>query len=126
MKLPGSTLIKVVSILFLIFGIIALVGLLIAGAFIGLMAGASIVAIIVLPLVLVVLDIVIAIYGIKFCNDASKSMVFIILAIILIAVQVVSMVMTPAVWTSFIGLILPVLLLIGGILNKNSAKTVAS
>jgi hypothetical protein len=118
---------KVAENCFLAAGIIALIGLLAAGALLGMAGGADILAILILPIVLVVLDIVIAIFGLKFNNDGSKAMVFIILAIILIAVQVVSMVLSPAAWTSFIGLILPVLMLIGGFLNKSAAaKQVAN
>ncbi|NLT97147.1 MAG: hypothetical protein GXW96_03165 [Christensenellaceae bacterium] len=131
MDAPGKTFLKVVSILFIIFGaiavivsIIALIGATVAAALIPL-AGILIVGTIIL-LVVSVLELVLGIVGLKKCGDPSQANFFIITGIILCVLALVSLIFSIAAGgfnvTSLIGFVLPILYIVGGSMNKKAAS----
>ncbi len=128
MNAPGKGILKVVSILFIIFGAIAtllsIIGL--AGSAMlssmtygltGMLTFAMVIA-----LIASALELVMGIIGLKKCDNPSQAGFFIVTGIILCALNLISMIMYFQV-TSLIGFVLPVLFIIGGIQNKNAAST---
>ncbi len=130
MNAPGKGMLKVVSILFIVFGAIATVLSIIAVLGAGLvasLAGTSATMIVVAAILLLVssvAELVIGIMGIKKSGDPSKAMFFIVTGIILCVLTLVSMIMNFQV-TSLIGFVLPVLYIVGGAINKKAAAAPA-
>jgi hypothetical protein len=133
MEAPGKGVLKVTSILFIVFGGIAavlfLVSLIGAAALSGsmgyygyqmggLVAGAIFGAAIV-GLIACALDIVIGILGLKKCADPKQYNFFIVTGIVLSILELVSLVMNFSPM-SLIGFILPILYIYGGWQNKNA------
>ena len=143
MNAYGKGLLKVVSILFIIFGaiatvilIIGLIGYAMADS-IGGLAGIIIVTLI-LILVVSVLELIIGIVGLKKCGDPTKGRFFITTGIILCALSLVSLILSIAGGSfdvtslgiktgtlTIIGFVLPVLYIIGGSMNKKAVPPVA-
>lgn len=121
----GKGMLKVVSILFIIFGAIATVVSLIA------LLGASILAVVtvglsglltiatIIALISSAAELVIGIIGLKKCADPAQAGFFIVTGIVLCVLTLVSMIMFFQI-TSLIGFVLPVLFIVGGFMNKNS------
>ncbi len=131
----GTTMLKVVGILMIIFSAISLIGILIGG---GLTAGLADIlswtgldmsgyyVAIVVGLVGTILELVAGILGIAYCRRPEKAGIVIAFGVILVILCVVSNVVSVQIGVTFsiisviIGLILPVLYLIGGLQNKKS------
>lgn len=131
MDAPGKGMLKVVSILFIIFGGIAAIFMLIA--LFGAMAAASLlggfaiglVLLAIFGLLLAAVDIVIGIIGLKKCADPSQAGFFIVTGIVLCVLQLISLIWGIASsgfdFLSFIGFVLPILYIVGGNMNKKAA-----
>lgn len=126
MNAPGKGLLKVVSILFIVFGAIALVFSIIAllgaaalAAFDSELGGMLVVGT-VIALIASALELVIGIIGVKKSGEPSQAGFFIVTGIILCVLQLVSMILNFQV-TSLIGFVLPVLYIVGGAMNKKAA-----
>ena len=125
-KAPGSTLIMVVAILFLVFGILAAIGLAGIGALLAYAAvgGAVIVLSVILSVLMVVLEIIAGILGIRFCNNLFKADFLFKYSVVLLIVAIISLIFgivtSGVAWTSFVGLVLPILYLVGANMNKNA------
>ena len=125
MNAPGKGMLKVVSILFIIFGaiatIVSIIGLVgsawLAAATYGL-AGMFVVAM-VIALIVSVLELVIGIIGVKKAADPTQANFFIVTGIILCVLALVSMILSFQV-TSLIGFVLPILFIVGGVMNKKA------
>lgn len=130
MHAPGKSMLKVVSILYIVFGAIfallmilsLFLGSLLAslagsllGAFGGLLGGALFIVFFIPAAV----DLVIGIIGLKQCDDPSKAMFFIIVGFILGGIMLISLLMAFSVW-NLIGLVMPVLYIIGGYRNRKA------
>ncbi len=140
MNAPGTTLLKVVSILYIIcgglFALIALLSLflgsmlgtfvssLLGGYAAGLVGGAVGIILFIVFLIIAAIDLVAGIVGIKQCGDPSKATFFIVFGFILGGLSLISFITNFQVG-NLIGLIMPVLFIVGGFLNKNAAKPVA-
>lgn len=126
---PGKVLLQVVSIIFIVFGaiaiivsIIAIAGSALLTAYTGGMA-AMLIVVSVIALASGVLELIIGIMGLKKCKDPAKANFFIIWGIILCAISLISLIMSFFVafsWTSLVGFILPVLYIVGGVMNKKA------
>lgn len=135
MNAPGKTLLKVVSILYIIFGsLFALLGLLFLvlgpvigsmfGSFFGAIGGMAGFAVFFVLLIIAAIDLVAGIIGVKQCGDPSKAMFFIVFGFILGGITLISFI-TNFEPGNLIGLIMPALFVVGGFMNKNAAKPVA-
>lgn len=129
MNAPGKGLLKVVSILFIVFGAIALVVSIIA--VIGSIAAASLIGILailivasVLMLIVSALELIIGIIGLRKCGDPAQGGFFITTGIILCVLSLISLILSIAGGgfdiTSLIGFVLPVLYIVGGSMNKKA------
>jgi len=130
MNAPGKTMLKVVSILFIIFASISLIF-----SIIGLVASAALTAYIPLSAIILVatiillissaLQLVLGIIGLTRCGDPSKAGYFITTGIILCVLSFVSLILGISGGSfnffSLISFILPVLYIVGGFMNKNAA-----
>ncbi len=139
MNAPGKTLLKVVSILYIIFGALfalaallslilgSMIGALVSG-FIGnygaLVGGAVSIVLFIVFLILAAIDLVAGIVGVKQCGDPSKATFFIVFGFILGGLTLIGF-LTNFQLGNLIGLVMPVLFVVGGFLNKNAAKPVA-
>lgn len=141
MQAPGKTLLKVVSILFIVFGAIATIFSIIAIAGAAMLAsvaeelggaavGGLLIVAAIYALVLSVLDIVIGILGVSRSGKVEKAKFFINMGVLLCALAAVSMVLGIVNGgfqvISLIGFVLPVLFIIGGLQNKKAMETPAS
>ena len=139
MNAPGQTLLKVVSILYIIFGaLFALVALLslflgslltsfvssIVGDYGALLGGAVGFVLFIVFLIIAAVDLVAGIIGVKQCGDPSKAMFFIVFGFILGGLSLISFITNFQIG-NLIGMIMPVLFIVGGFMNKNAAKSVA-
>lgn len=134
MDAPGKGILKVVSVLFIIFGaiatvlsIIALVGSAwlssqagnaasaLAAGFTGLLVAGSIVL-----LITSVLELILGIIGLKKSDEPSQANFFIISGIILSVLALVGLIIYFQL-TSLISFVLPVLYIVGGAMNKKAA-----
>jgi hypothetical protein len=139
MNSPGKGLLKVASILLIIFGAIAAVILFIGlivyvmnVSLFGELAGIIIVTII-LILIVSVLELILGIIGLKKFGDLAKGGFFITTGTILCALSLVSLILSisggsfnvtilgiPTGTLTFIGFVLPVLYIIGGSMYKKA------
>jgi hypothetical protein len=132
MNAPGKGLLKTVSILFIVFGAIAtvvsLVGI-IGSAALGTMGGVAASAIggmlfvaVILMLIVSVAELILGIVGLNRSGDPHKAGFFITVGIILCVVSLVPLIIsaTAGVFqlTSLIGFVLPLLYIIGGVMNR--------
>lgn len=132
MNAPGKGLLKVVSILFIIFGAIATIISLIAvlgaaalTAYAGELAAVLMIGMILL-LVVSVLELILGIVGLKKCGDPAKAGFFIVTGIVLCALSLLSIILTLTNGGTFdvtggVGFILPILYIVGGSMNKKAA-----
>ena len=125
---PGKGLLKVSGILLIIFAAISIVILvfgMIAAATLGGTLGAAVGGIVlVLGLVSTVFSLIMGILGVKYANVPAKATVCMVFAIIAIALQLINLISGDAnvnIISTLIGLILPVLYLIGALKNKQAA-----
>ncbi len=138
MNAPGKTLLKVVSILFIIFGAIAAIASLLAivGAaalstmdIAGAALGGILLVLVLVSLAISVLDLVLGIVGLKKCGDPSKASYFITVGIILCVISLITLIMNASYdrfrITSLISFILPVLYIVGGVQNNRAAVEAA-
>ena len=137
MDAPGKGILKVVSILFIIFGAIATVLSIIAlvgsswisnnaaelanDATGNIVTGLSglLVAGSVLMLITSVLELILGIVGLKKCDAPSQANYFIVTGIILSILALIGLIMNFQL-TSLIGFVLPVLYIVGGAMNKKA------
>ena len=146
----GATIIKVVSILLIIFSVIALImliaGAAVAGALVGganelalseeaieagvdasqiTKAAGAIGGAIVVSIIACIVELIAGILGLVFAKKPEKAIVLIVFGVILIVLQIVGIVMGGSFsWTTIVGFILPILYLVGAILNKNGSGEV--
>lgn len=128
MNAPGKGILKVSSIIFIIFGaiatifsIIALIGSsMVSSVFGGL--GAILVVATIIALISSLLQLVLGIVGLKKCADPSQANFFIVTGIILCVLNLVSMIMSFSV-LSLINFVLPILFIVGGVQNKNAGSS---
>lgn len=130
---PGKGLLKVSGILLIIFaaiGIIALILTMVAagaaaslGGDFGALAGGLVIVGLILGLAGCVFSLIMGILGVKYANVPSKATVCMVFAIITIALQLISLIMNGGngIVMGLIGLVLPVLYLIGALQNKKVA-----
>lgn len=133
-KTPGGTLIFVVSILYIIFGIIAALGLGASAALLayvgmmGAMGGLFIVSFVV-SIIIVAFEIISGIYGVRFANDLSKANTIFRFGLVLLIIAIVNIILGAILssstgeaidWTSFVSLVLPILYFIGGNMNRKA------
>ena len=137
MNAPGKGLLKVVSILFIIFGAIATIVSIIAvlgsailtsaaselAGEVGAAIGGLLLVGTIIMLIVSVLELVLGIVGVgKRAGDPSKAGYYIVTGIILCVLALVSLILTIANdgswWTNGIGFVLPILYIVGGSMNK--------
>ena len=133
MNAPGKGMLKVVSILFIIFGAIATVVSLIAvfgaAALSSLTGGVTAILLVgmILLLIVSVLELIIGIIGVKKCADPSQAGFFIVTGIVLCVLALVSIILSISGggfdFTGLIGFVLPILYIVGGNMNKKAADT---
>ena len=138
MNAPGQTLLKVVSILYIIFGaLFALVALLslflgslltsfvtsLVGDYGALVGGAVGIVLFIVFLIIAAVDLVAGIIGVKQCGNPSKATFFIVFGFILGGLSLISFITNFQIG-NLIGMVMPVLFIVGGFMNKNAAKPV--
>lgn len=131
--MKGSKFLKVTGILMIIFGALALILSIVAA--IGLAALASLdlntwqyTAAVILMLVGSIFELIAGIVGVKNCNKPEKAGTCMVWGIIVIALSVLSNVLTLvgnpdnfSIVNLLTGLVIPVLYLIGAVMNKKAA-----
>jgi hypothetical protein len=136
MDAPGKGILKVVSILFIIFGAIATVvslaavlgsaALTAAGGGIGYAVGSILMVATVILLIVSVLELILGIVGLRKSGDPGKAGYFITTGIILAILSLIPMIINLSYGsfsvTSFIGFVLPVLYIVGGAMNRNAVR----
>ena len=131
MDAPGKTMLKVVSILYIIFGAICVLLMLLslfigpllaslAGDMFGLFGGLLGGALFIVFLIPAAVDLVVGILGLRFCDNPAKSTFFIVVGFILGILMLISLFGAFSIW-NLIGLAMPVLYIIGGFMNKKAA-----
>lgn len=133
MNSPGKGILKVVSILYIVFGglwvLLAIIGFAAAGLLaelgpltaLGALGGAVAGVILgVIFLIAAAINLVVGIIGVK---DPTKSIFFIVFGFILGAFALINMISAFSFW-SILGLAMPVLLIVGGFMNKNAPAPV--
>lgn len=127
MEAQGKVMLKVTSILYIVCG-----GLWALGALIALVASSMIADmafgiwawlgsyVAIVFLIMAAVNLVIGIIGVKQCADPSKAMFFIVTGIVLGVLAFISI--FSSFLTGLIGLVLPVLFIVGGFQNKNSVQ----
>ena len=124
MHAPGKTLLKVVSVLFIIFGsiatIVSILGLL-GGSLVPGVAGGLMTAAMVIALILSIFELILGIVGLRRSEDPENANFFMVSGVVLCVVALVSMMLSFQV-TSLIGFVLPILFIIGGAMSKNAAR----
>ena len=134
MKAPGSGLLKTSSVIYIIFGglatllyLLALLGVgALAGILSGFSAGVATVAggvlgiFIIFPLLGNLLEFIIGILGFRKADDPDQAGFFIWTGVIIGVIQLVGLI-TSFNWITLISFILPVLYVIGGMMNRRAA-----
>ena len=128
MDAPGRGILKITSILFIIFGAIATLFSLLAifgsslvtavGGVVGVLGGTLLIGSI-LMIVVSVLELIVGIMGYKKSDDPSQANFFIVIGIVLCILALVSMILFFQV-TGLIGFVLPILFIVGGYMNKGA------
>lgn len=145
MEAPGKGMLKVVSILFIVFGaigaVLSLISVLTLAAAGGLaaqmgaeaeavmsgvmaIAGPWIIIGLVIAIVGCALELILGIVGLKKCADPSQANYFITVGVVLCAIQLVGMIMSFSIW-SLVGFVLPILYIVGGSMNKKGTSAAA-
>lgn len=133
--MKGSTLLKVISILLIIFSIISLLFLLFSGviASFGVLLGSAgswaLLGLLVFPSLSVVLELVTGIVGVMNSNKPQKAQSCIMLGIVLLVIVALGSISTftrafdfSDVISVVVGFLLPVLYLVGAVQLKNAGK----
>jgi hypothetical protein len=125
-KLPGSAYLKVAGILYLIFGVIAAVSLFALAALADSFGAGGVMGLaLFLSVLIVALDIVAGILGIRFHNSVEKAPALSGYGIVLLVVVIVNLVVNAVLGAlnvfGVVGLILPILFLTGARKNKQAA-----
>lgn len=131
MEAKGKVMLKVASILYIVCG-----GLWVLGALIALVASSLLANmtygiwawfgsyIVIAFLIAAAVNLVIGIIGVKQSADPSKAMFFIVTGIVLGVLAFISI--FSSFLTGLVGLVLPVLFIVGGFQNKNSVQQTQS
>ena len=136
MDAPGKGILKVVSILFIIFGAIATVvsllglfgsaALTAAGGGLGYAVGGILMAATVILLIVSVLELILGIVGLRKCGDPGKAGYFITTGIVLSILSLIPLVINFSYsgfsLTSLIGFVLPILYIVGGAMNRSAVR----
>ncbi len=114
----GKILLKVISVIFIIFGAIATVVSLIALITSTWLGVIWVIASIIL-LISSIIELVIGFVGLKKSDDPSQANFFIVSGLVLVILMFVSMIMSFSAW-NLIGFALPVLYIVGGYMMRNA------
>ena len=141
MEAPGKGILKITSILFIILGalaalfsIIGLVGSLALTALsatvtelnaVTAAAGGILIVASIVGAVLGIVELIVGILGLKKSADPTKHNFFVVIGIILCALQLISMIISFSVF-GLIGFVLPVLYIVGGLQNKKAVSAPAA
>lgn len=131
MNAPGSSILKIASILFIIFGAIAalfsLLALLGSTALTSIIGGYSTTAAVatggilmfasIIALAASALEVFIGVIGLKKCNDPSQANFFIVTGAVLCGLTLITMIMSFS-FLNLISFVLPVLYIVGGTMNN--------
>ena len=128
MDAPGKSILKITSILFIIFGALATLFSLLAlfgstfvtfiGGAVGVLGGILLIGSIILIITSVV-ELIVGIMGYQRSDDPSQANFFIVTGFVLCILALVSMIMYFQV-TALINFVLPILYVVGGYMNKNA------
>ena len=129
MNAPGKGILKVVSILYIVFGgiwalfmILSLfLGSAIAGMLGGMIGGWVGGILFVIFLIAAAVNLVIGIIGSKNADDPTKALFFIVVGIILAILTLISLISDFSIW-NLLGLVMPILFIVGGVQNRNAAS----
>ena len=123
---PGKGLLKVVGILFIIFGaisiIVALLGIaggLALSAISGIL-GATLIVGTIIACLGGIMEFIAGIYGVRNCDKPEKATTCVVLGIIILVLSVISLIVSSFSWTSLFSIALPILYLIGAFQNKKA------
>jgi hypothetical protein len=131
MNAPGKGLLKVVSILLIIAGAFAVITSIIGAAgsalltYLEIQSGNTLTAAMIISAIIGILEIIFGILGIKRCAIPAQGQFFLVSGIILCATQLSNMIV-HAISSGFpqvaglLGFVLPVLYVVGGLMNKRS------
>jgi len=130
MNAPGKTMLKVVSIIYIVIGAICTLLMILslflgsllaslAGDFFGALGAIFGGALFVIFLIPAAVDLVIGIIGLRLCDDPSKALFFIVVGFIMGGLALISLIIAFSIW-NLIGLVLPVLYIVGGFRNKKA------
>lgn len=129
MNAPGKSILRIVSILYIVFGGIFALMMLLSLFFsaglatlvegmlgtLGTWIGGLLFVAFLIP---AAVDLIIGILGVKYADEPSKTSFFIVIGIILSVLTLISLISSFTVW-SLIMLVMPVLYIVGGYMNKN-------
>lgn len=129
MNAPGKGILKVVSILYIVFGgiwalfmILSLfLGSAIAGMLGGMIGGWVGGVLFVIFLIAAAVNLVIGIIGSKKADDPTRALFFIVVGIILAILTLISLISDFSIW-NLLGLVMPILFIVGGVQNRNAAS----
>ncbi len=139
MDAPAKGLLKVSSILFIVFAaisvVVSIVGLIGVAALAALgasydttgavaVAGGVAIFAMIIAIVSSLIQLVVGILGVKKSGDATKAQFFIVTGFIIGGLQLISIVISFN-FLGLIGLVLPILYIVGGFQNKKAASTVS-
>ncbi len=134
MDAPGKGLLKVVSVLFIIAGIFAVITSIFGAAgsalltSLGVQSGGIMIGAMLISTISGVLEIVFGGLGVKRCADPAQGQFFITAGIVLCAIQLLNMIV-HSIGIGFLqvfgllGFVLPVLYIVGGIKNKKAQES---
>ena len=131
---PGKNILMITGILFIIFAVFGILGAVSSAVLLsdisslnlgtGIPGGTfGIILLFIINIINSILNTVIGISGFKYNKDNDKAKLLIFFAVIFIAFQIVSLVITYSItrifslWVSFLGFILPIMFLIGAFMN---------
>lgn len=124
---PGKSLLKVSSILIIIFAGLGIVGLLGLSALISAMgvSGMIVVLAFLVSGALAIVELIAGILGIKNCDKPEKAQTNLIFGVIMIAFVVINAIVTIVMksfvwWSTLSGLVLPIIYLVGALKNKEA------
>lgn len=132
MNAPGKGILKIVSILYIIFGslfaLLMLLSLFLgsvlaswAGSFFGGISALIGGLLFVMFLIPAAVDLIVGIIGLKNSEVPSKAQFFIVTGIVLTALTLILLMFSFTIW-GVIMFAMPVLYIVGGYMNKNAAK----
>ncbi len=133
MDAPGKGLLKIVSILLIIAGAIAVITSIfgVAGSalltYLEIEFGGIMLAAMIISAIIGILEVIFGSLGIKRSEISTQGQFFIIAGIVLCAIQLLNMVL-HSISSGFtqiaglLGLVLPVLFIVGGVMNKKAAE----